>query len=175
MLHVAPEPSLMERFRAVALLEYITGDLDSPLADVKLDLRDLQFSDGHFDVIYCSHVLEHIEEDRRAIRELRRVCRATGWANLQVPITAERTFEDPEITDPDERHRVFGQFDHVRRCGPDYAERLDEGGFTTHTIYARDILNPSDCERHGIDTKRLIFFCRPTAVAERPEPAVEES
>lgn len=163
MLHVAPEPSLIEQFRSIPGLEYITGDLDSPFADVTLDLRDMPFPDEDFDVIYCSHVLEHIEEDRRAIAELRRVCRSTGWAILQVPITADRTFEDPGITEPDERHRVFGQFDHVRRCGPDYAERLDEGGFSTRTIHAREMLSPSECARHGIDGHRLIFYCRPVA------------
>ena len=127
-----------------------------------MNLTSLPFSDGAFDAIYCSHVLEHVEDDRAAIRELRRVCAKNAWAILQVPITADETFEDPAITDPEQRFKVFGQHDHVRRYGPDYVDRLAAGGFDTETIFAREFLSPEECSRMAIKEDLMLFFCRPS-------------
>lgn len=60
-----------------------------------MDITDIQYSDQSFDVIYCSHVLEHIHDDMKAMAEFFRVLRNGGWAILLVPIRADRTFEDP--------------------------------------------------------------------------------
>ena len=91
--------------------------------EAEIDITDIPYADGSFDVILCSHVLEHIPDDRRAMRELRRVLAPRGWALLQVPIDHQRavTFEDPSVTDPAERARLFGQHDHVRWYGRDTA------------------------------------------------------
>src|SRR5262249_12426105 len=80
------------------------------------------------------HVLEHVPDDRRAMREFYRVLKPGGWAILLVPITVERTFEDPAVVDPAERLRLFGQEDHVRRYGPDYGDRLSEAGFAVSGV-----------------------------------------
>jgi SAM-dependent methyltransferase len=96
----------------------------NPRAMVRMDITDIQYPKDTFDVIYCSHVLEHVVDDRKAMREFHRVLRPDGWALLLVPITVEKTFEDPSVTDPEERLSVFGQEDHVRCYGPDYVERL---------------------------------------------------
>jgi SAM-dependent methyltransferase len=118
--------------------------------------------DNSFDVIVCSHMLEHVHDDRQAMRELCRVLRPTGWVILNVPINAERTFEDPSIIDPEERQRVFGQFDHVRNYGPDYQERLEEAGFAVSVTYPADLLSPPEIERQGLGKGGAgeIFFCR---------------
>lgn len=159
MLHVAPEPELSRLFRKQPHIDYLTADLLDPDAMVKMDITDIQYPDDSFDVIYCSHVLEHVPDDRRAMRELRRVLRPDGWAILQVPITAEETFEDPSVTDPKERERLFGQFDHVRRYGPDYEDRLREAGFRVRRYDAAEIVGAERLEKLGIDAKDEVFYC----------------
>ena len=131
MLHVAPEEQLSRLFGSALGIDYLSADLLSSNAMIRMDIMDIQYPDETFDVIYCSHVLEHVSDDRKAMRELHRVLRTGGWAILQVPIsTAEVTFEDPKITRPKERERAFGQFDHVRRYGADYKDRLEDAGFS---------------------------------------------
>jgi ubiquinone/menaquinone biosynthesis C-methylase UbiE len=124
------------------------------------DITRIPFPENSFDVIYCSHVLEHVPDDRKAMREFLRILRIGGWALLQVPITGTRTFEDPSITDPYERRRLFGQEDHVRRYGPDYKNRLEEAGFKVTSYRASDLIeNEEDYYRIGIQKNRMIFFC----------------
>ena len=122
VLHFAPEQAFYKRFRKMDNLEYITTDLNSPLADVKADICKLPFKDQSFDVIFCNHVLEHIPDDTTALKELYRVLKPGGWGIFQVPqdLSREKTFEDNSITDKRERARIFGQYDHVRIYGRDY-------------------------------------------------------
>ncbi len=160
MLHFAPEPAFKDKWPQIPNLDYLSADLAEGRADVVVDITEIPYEDDTFDVIYCSHVLEHVLDDQKAMRELSRVMRPTGWAVLQVPITAERTFEDPTITDPQERERVFGQHDHVRRYGLDYVNRLEENGFRVTTYSAIDILGSEEqAERYAV-TGRIVFFCQ---------------
>ena len=161
VLHVAPEKIFQEAFKMLPNLDYISADLASPLAMIKMDVTDIQFADNTFDVIICSHVLEHVPGDRKAMRELLRVLKPGGWAILQVPIdmTRAETFEDPGITDPAERQRLFGQDDHVRWYGRDYGERLRESGFEVNVqSFARE-MSPESVQRTGIVLDEDIFFC----------------
>jgi SAM-dependent methyltransferase len=143
VLHVAPERWFALRFKNQLGEGYITADLHDPGAMVKMDIMDIQYPDETFDVIYCSHVLEHVSDDRKAMREFFRVLKNDGWAILTVPITASETYEDPSIVDPDEREKAFGQKDHVRRYGPDYVDRLRDAGFEV-TITKVDDLVPEE-------------------------------
>jgi tetratricopeptide (TPR) repeat protein len=131
VLHFAPEECFSRVLDHNPLIDYLSADLHAPGAKQKIDITDIPYADGSFDVVLCSHVLEHIPDDRRAMRELRRVLAPHGWALLQVPIDHQRavTFEDPSITDPAQRERLFGQHDHVRWYGRDYVSRLVESGF----------------------------------------------
>ncbi len=160
MLHIAAEKCFEPLFRKNIGPGYLTADLLNP-ADVKMDITDIQYPDNTFDIVYCSHVLEHVPDDRKAMREFFRVLKPTGFAILLVPITAERTVEDPSITDPAERLRLFGQHDHVRCYGPDYVERLREAGFNVTETRAQDFLSPSEIERLAIGTKAAgeIYHC----------------
>lgn len=99
--------------------------------DIRLDITDMNFEDNFFVVIICSHVLEHVMDDRKAMSELFRVLKPKGIAILQVPIskTVRKTFEDFTITSPEEREKYFGQKDHVRIYGQDYKKRLQNIGF----------------------------------------------
>lgn len=158
-LHVAPEKFLADRFRAIVGVDYLSADLNNT-AMVKMDLTDIQYPDHSFSAIYCSHVLEHIPDDRKALTELYRVLQPESWALLQVPINAEKTYEDPAIVSPEDRTKHFGQWDHVRRCGPDYIERMRAAGFSTQVLRATDVLSLADCTHMGIQPGRYIFFCR---------------
>ncbi len=132
LLHIAPEQPFLERFKRMKNLDYTTGDLVSPIADVKMDILDIPFDENTFDVVICNHVLEHVESDIKAMKEVLRILKPGGWAILQVPInySYQETHEDLSITDPKERERVFGQYDHVRWHGLDYGKRLASAGFT---------------------------------------------
>ncbi len=151
MLHVAAEVCFESRWRPMIGSGYVTADLMRP-ADVKMDITDIRFPDNEFDIIYCSHVLEHVPDDRKAMREFNRVLKPSGFALLLVPITTDVTFEDPSITDEQERVRLFGQKDHVRCYGPDYMDRLREAGFIVEVTRPSDFLQPEEIERLAIGT-----------------------
>ena len=131
VLHFAPEQCFLKRFRKLQNLEYTTTDLLSPIADVKADICNLPFEDNTYDVIFCNHVLEHIPDDTKAMKELYRVMKPGGWGIFQIPQDLNRadTFEDDSITDKAERARIFGQYDHVRIYGRDYFDKLRSIGF----------------------------------------------
>jgi len=150
MLHVAPESAFEPRLRKALGDGYVTADLSPGRARVAMDIENIQMPDASFDVIFCSHVLEHVNDDRRGMREFRRVLKPGGWAILLVPITVDATFEDPTVTDPAERLRLFGQDDHVRRYGPDYVDRLREAGFAVTTTRISDLASPQEAERMGL-------------------------
>ena len=103
LLHVAPEICFIDRFEKKKNLEYITADIESPLAKVKMDIHDIPFDDNRFDVIFCNHVMEHVADDGLAMRELYRVLKPGGWGIIQIPLfhpLPEKTFEDPTIVSP---------------------------------------------------------------------------
>jgi SAM-dependent methyltransferase len=160
MLHIAPERCFESKLRRYLGQGYITGDLFDSRAMLKMDITNINFPDGYFDVIYCSHVLEHVQDDKKAIREFFRVLKEHGWAILIVPITAERTFEDPTIVDPSERKRVFGQEDHVRNYGADYLDRLRGAGFQVKVYSALDLFENHDRVRMGLTpASGEIYYC----------------
>lgn len=160
VLHVAPERCFVSHLRRKLGMGYVTADLQNP-ADFQWDITAIPQPDASFDVIYCSHVLEHVYEDRKAMSEFYRVLKPGGWAVLNVPITDEVTFEDPSVTDPAERLRVFGQKDHVRRYGPDYVDRLREAGFQVETVYPRDLFSIDELERLTLNSAAAgeVFYC----------------
>ena len=133
MLHIAPEACFVKKLGASPCIDYLTADL-TDTAMIRMDITDIQYPDNSFDVIYCSHVLEHIPDDRKAMRELARILQPSGWAILQVPLAIGNSVEDLSITDPKERERYFGQHDHVRVYGHDYKDRLVDAGFTVNVV-----------------------------------------
>lgn len=164
VLHVAPEPQIGHRLAALPHLEYVSADLDSPLAQERIDVTDIPYPDGHFKAVICCHVLEHVPDDRRAMRELRRVLAEDGWAILQTPVHVENahTIEDPGITDPEERRRRFGQPDHVRIYGRDFTARLAEAGFRVHRDPFARRLGAETRRRHGLRRSERVLVCVPS-------------
>lgn len=160
MLHVAPEPCLESILKDRLGSNYLTADLLNPNAMVKMDICDIQYPEGSFDIIYCSHVLEHVPDDKKAMREFFRVLKHDGWAILNVPIFSQKTFEDSSIIDPEERLKAYGQKDHVRSYGPDYVDRLRDSGFTVEVIKVKDLASRNEATRMGL-TQAIdeIFYC----------------
>ena len=121
-LHFAPEYAIRNQVQLYSNIEYITTDIAMEDVNLHMDIMDLLFRDSSFDVIMCSHVLEHVDNDLVAMRELHRILKPSGWALLQVPLdpNLETTKEDPSITSPVQRKQLFGQEDHVRLYGRDF-------------------------------------------------------
>ena len=161
VLHIAPEQAFYKRFRQQANLEYITSDLYFPLADVKADICALPFEDEQFDVILCNHVLEHIPDDTQAMRELYRVLKKGGWGIFQVPQEIERaeTFADDSITDPKERARIFGQYDHVRIYGMDYFDKLRSIGFSVLPLPCTEVATDEEIEKYRLVKNEILPIC----------------
>ncbi len=160
LLHIAPEVSLMRHFKRHYRdnRNYITADLESPLADLHFDVQNIPLEEESVDVIICNHLLEHVEDDRRAMAELYRILKHGGWAIMLVPEDRGRatTFEDDTITDAEERTRIFGQYDHRRIYGRDYDERLKEAGFRVERIAYNERLSTEQRQRYAIGTDDLI-------------------
>ena len=136
VLHIAPEQCFLDIFRKQQNLNYITSDLQSPIADVKADICDLPFKENEFDIVFCNHVLEHISNDTIAMQELYRVLKPGGFGIFQIPqdLSKAITFEDNTITDRKERAKLFGQYDHVRVYGRDYFDKLRSIGFKVDEV-----------------------------------------
>ena len=162
LLHFAPEQAFYRRFKALKHIDYTTTDLNSPLADVKADICSLPFEDESFDTILCNHVLEHIKEDTKAMREIFRVLKKGGWAILQIPqdLDRETTFEDDSITDQKERTKIFGQYDHVRIYGRDYFDKLKSIGFEVNPIEYTKKLNLEEIDYYRLAKREVIPFVR---------------
>jgi SAM-dependent methyltransferase len=161
LLHFAPEYALRGRMESVPGLRYVTADLDPEGVDVQLDITAMPFEDGAFDAILCSHVLEHVPDDRSAMSELRRVLDPGGWAIVLVPLdlSRERTYEDLSVTAPEDRKREFGQHDHVRMYAPDIAGRLETAGFHVVADHFVEEMGEERRRRHGLLVEDVIFRC----------------
>ena len=158
VLHFAPEQAFYKRFRKMTNLNYVTTDLNSPLADVKADICNLPFKDNEFDIILCNHVLEHIPDDIKAMQELSRILKPGGFGVFQIPQDLNRaeTFEDDTITDKKERAKIFGQYDHVRIYGRDYFEKLRNIGFKVNEVDYTSNLSEEDIIKYCLAKGEII-------------------
>ena len=158
VLHVAPEQIFFKKFKKFNHWNYLTFDINSPIADIKGDLKSMKFKDESFDLVICNHVLEHIEDDKMALEEIYRVLNINGIAILQVPINVnrEKTFEDSKITSQYDREKYFGQYDHVREYGIDYKERIEQVGFQVEMINYSDNFSEEMIIRYGLLKNDLI-------------------
>jgi predicted SAM-dependent methyltransferase len=169
LLHLAPEIGVGGVLSSADTIAYQPCDLhpeDYVFADgiVKMDATHIAFGDQTFDVALANHVLEHIEDDARAASELHRVLKPGGWAILQVPIAMklDETREDPRVTSPEERERVFGQRDHVRLYARDYRGRLESRGFAVELYDASQRHGPEVVEQFMLNPREKLYIARKT-------------
>ena len=166
LLHIAPEVALKRQFERhygkPHADNYLTADLESPLAKLHFDIQDIPLDDESVDIVICNHILEHVENDRVALRELHRILRPGGWGVLLVPIdyNREATFEDDSITSPEERAKVFGQYDHRRIYGRDYVERLRQAGFEAEEVDYAAHFTADERTRFALGADRIYIVRR---------------
>jgi SAM-dependent methyltransferase len=169
ILEIAPFLPLAETLQRDPLIEYLAVDL-SPQSEKyqhatfpiqQADLCDLPFGNGHFDLILCSHVLEHIENETLALSEIFRVMNSQGTAIIQVPAneSLKTTHEDPDIIAPEKREAAFGQWDHVRYYGRDFPDRLIMAGFDVHAFRCREMVEDHQIHQMGLDVYETIYLC----------------
>jgi len=161
VLHMAPEQCFLDIFKKMENLNYTTADLYSPIVDVKANILELPFQDNSFDVVFCNHVLEHIEDDSKAMSELFRVMKPGGFGIFQVPQELNRahTYEDFSVTEPEERAKEFGQYDHVRIYGKDYFERLRKAGFTVDEVNYSAGIDSELSDRYRLAPGEILPVC----------------
>ena len=161
-LHIAPEYCFISLFKKQKNLDYTTADLNSPWADVKMDVHAIPFEENSFDVIMCNHVLEHVEDDRKVMSEFFRVMNKGGWGIFQVPIDTNNpnTEEDKSVTDPKERERLYWQDDHLRLFGLDYGKKLAAAGFKVTESDFINELSPELVERYALPKDEIVYFCQ---------------
>ena len=162
VLHIAPEQCFYNLFKNLKNINYTTFDLNSPLADIKGDICNLPFKENSFDFILCNHVLEHINDDKKAMKELYRVLNKNGTAILQVPINqkSSETFEDSSIVDKKERIEKFGQYDHIRLYGLDYFKKLESFGFKVDPLKYSKKFTESEIIKYGLIKDEIIPVCK---------------
>ena len=160
ILHIAPRECISKCLRYNH--NYVTADLKSSDVTYRMDIRDIDFKDGFFDVILCNHVLEHVIEDRKAMKEFYRVLSHRGYALLMVPTEGDTTKEDFTLNTK-ERTKEYGAGSHVRLYGSgDFADRLREVGFKVRIMDVFYYMNGMDVERMGLTNKQTgeIFVCK---------------
>ena len=144
-------------------ITYWTADLYGEGVDDKVDITDMRlYKDGQFDFVICSHVLEHVENDRKALSELYRILKPSGWGILMVPIilSIEGIDEDPTVVDTAERWRRFGQFDHVRLYSKrGFVERVREVGFLVNQ-YGKEFFGEELFARTGITSQSVLYVVK---------------
>tara|TARA_B110000046_G_scaffold181359_1_gene213460 strand:+ start:587 stop:1360 length:774 start_codon:yes stop_codon:yes gene_type:complete len=162
VLHIAPEQCFLPHFKKQQNLDYITADLVSPIADMHFDLHDIPLEDHLYDVVFCNHVMEHVDDPIRCMSELHRVMKPGGWAIMQVPqdINRKETYEDASITSASEREKHFWQKDHVRLFGMDYPQWLEKAGFKVDQFDMNANWKPTEIEKYRLMGKEILYIAR---------------
>ena len=159
-LHIAPERFLAKVFKTKIELQYFTTALDNPHVDLKADITRFPSPSNTFDIIYCSHVLEHIPNDEKAMEEIFRLLKPEGIAIIMVPIQGKKTYEDFSKTTPEERKKAFGQWDHVRIYGMDIIDRLKNAGLKISIHTCKELTENAETKKMNLWEEDLLFVCR---------------
>jgi predicted SAM-dependent methyltransferase len=163
VLHFSPERGLGGALAAQRNLRYASSwyEPERP-ADYHLDLTNLALPDNSWDVLIVYHILEHITDDRQAMREMHRVLKPGGWAVVQVPTReVPDTLEDPAIVTAEQRAEKYGLPEHVRYYGwKDFADRLTAAGFDVTIERFAQELSDSAVQEFALDRNERIYLVR---------------
>lgn len=162
VLHLAPENCFIKLFRKAWGKEYITADLSDPRCQLKMDVTAIESNEKAFDLILCNHVLEHVEDDQKALSEFFRVLKPKGQLILSVPIEGARTYEDFSITSPSQRLKAFKQPDHVRIYSLDIVERIKSAGFRVSIIKPKMLFTANELRLFSLTSSStgILFVCK---------------
>jgi SAM-dependent methyltransferase len=160
LLHIAPEQCFIPTFKKQANLTYLTADLLSPIADMHFDVHQIPLEDNSFDVLFCNHVMEHVVDPIKCMKEFFRVLKPGGWAIMQVPQDMSRaiTYEDATITSPEEREKHFWQYDHVRLFGRDYPQWIEKAGFQVKEYRLSDSFSEAQIDKFRISMDEILYI-----------------
>ena len=163
VLHFAPEKLLSIRIEACRPARYVKGDLVPAREGVeKMDVTAIPYAEDSFDWVLCNHVLEHVPDDAKALREIFRVLKPGGIAILQTPYATglAKTLEDPaEINTDEKRIEFYGQEDHIRLYGRDLFDRIRAAGFALQLKKHAECLPGVDALRFGVNRDEPLFLC----------------
>ncbi len=163
MVEFAPSPGLQRKLKSYPFLVYRSADLYRRTVDDRVDITDMhRYADGSVDIFLCSHVLEHVPDDRRAMRELNRILRRDGFGIVMVPLVqgVEETHEDPAIDTSMLRWKYYGADDHLRQYGGrDFADRLAAAGFTVERLGVEHF-GAEAFRRAGIAANSVLYVVR---------------
>ena len=164
LLEFAPNEALPKKLKGYPFIAYRSADLSRKTVDERVDLTAMhRYADQSVDIILCSHVLEHIIDDRKAMREIRRVLKPSGFAVVLVPLVVglEETHEDPSIDTEALRWKYFGMGDHVRQYGKrDFIERLESAGLNVEQR-GIEYFGAEVFRRAGIADNSVLYVVRP--------------
>jgi SAM-dependent methyltransferase len=161
VLHLAPELALERKLMACDLGEYVRGDLHPSRAGLRrIDAENLPFGDGHFDLIVCNHVLEHVASPERALAEFRRCLKPRGVLIAQTPYAPllKKTFEMKTAPTAEFARLFYGQDDHVRLFGDDIVDYFHASGFNGNLLPHDSVLPGVDAHEHGCNALEPLFF-----------------
>ncbi|BCF98828.1 hypothetical protein PPGU19_033970 [Paraburkholderia sp. PGU19] len=161
ILHIAPEAGLEPRIRRLQPREYIVGDLSPRVAHHRtINVENLEFPDGYFDVVICNHVLEHVDRPETAIAEFNRCLASDGHLIAQTPYSPvlRQTFELIKAVPESFKARYFGQGDHVRLFGADLVDKFRDGGFAGDLYPHTTVLGGIDPDTYGCNGREPFFF-----------------
>ena len=165
ILHFAPEGPLSRKIKAIQPEKYVQADLfvsnlpyDKEV--ISLDVTDIKQPDKSFDFVICNHVLEHVDDEMAAMREIYRVLKKQGRAILQTPFSSvlRYTFQDPHIDTGELRDFFYWQDDHVRLFGMDFFDKLQEAGFSLQIKKNSDYFTNEVCSYHGVNPKEDLIL-----------------
>jgi SAM-dependent methyltransferase len=168
VLHFAPSKSLKSVLKSIKSIQYFTSDYPNRKeSDYNFDIQNIDYEEEGFDFIILNHVLEHIQNDIKAMLEIYKILKPNGIALISVPLLAngeKKTYENPSIIEPDEKIKHFGQFDHVRIYGLDIIDRLIGCGFAVEKINFLDQINETVAKEFGLINSskidEIIFKCQ---------------
>ena len=114
-----------------------TADLYSD-ADLRLDIQATGLEDSSYDVVIANHVLEHVDDFRKALQEVHRILRSNGFFICSFPMDPKVDLIDEEIEPLSEKERIhrFGQNDHKRVFGMKADKLLNRKGAATPRVKA---------------------------------------
>jgi SAM-dependent methyltransferase len=156
ILHFSPSRSLYRKLKK-GNYRYESTDISGDfLADKSYNIKDIDAGDGVYDLIICYHILEHIDDDLKAMNELFRVLTPGGHCIIQTPFKDGEIYEDKTIITPQEREKHFGQDDHVRIYAVEgLQKRLEHAGFHVEVKTYLESKN----NVHGLDELETILVC----------------
>jgi len=160
ILHFAPERIIERNIKRVRGIEYISADINKHIADEIVDIQNIHYPDSYFDLIICSHVLAHVEDEKKSLEEMYRVLRKGGLAIIMTKID-KNLIKTLEIKDVDSREMVeyFRKMEIYRIHSIDFAEIIKNVGFSVDVVDYVSVVGEAIANYHAFSSNDLLYLC----------------